>query len=154
MLVAGLIARGDVPAMATKKPRPGQGIPDPVKKAEGKALHELWKRRKKRSQAEFAAQLGFTQGYLPQFFGGLRPLTVDLASKFADELGVDIGDFSPRLAQQFHAELTAAEWPFRAFTRAQYESLTQSQKAAVEALVGGFLQELAAPASRRLRRVI
>lgn len=140
--------------MANKKPRPGQGIPDSVKKAEGKALHDLWKRRKRRSQAEFAHSLGFTQGYMPQFFGGLRPLTVELASKFADELGVDIGDFSPRLAQQFHAELTADEWPFRGFTRAQYASLTQAQKAAVEALVSGFLQELAAPASRRLRRVV
>jgi len=140
--------------MAAKKARPGQGIPDSVKKTEGKALHDLWKRRKKRSQAEFAHSLGFTQGYLPQFFGGLRPLTVDLASRFADELGVDIGDFSPRLAQQFHAELTAAEWPFRGFTRAQYESLTQAQRAAVEGLVNGFLQEHAAPASRRLRRVV
>jgi transcriptional regulator with XRE-family HTH domain len=154
MLVAGLIARGHVPTMANKKARPGQGVPPSIKKMEGKALHDLWRRRKRRSQAEFAAQLGFTQGYLPQFFGGLRPLTVDLASKFADELGVDIGDFSPRLAQQFHAELTASEWPFRGFTRAQYQSLTQSQKSAVEALVNGFLQEQSAPASRRLRRVI
>lgn len=154
MLVAGLIASGHVPAMANKKPRPGQGVEPSVKKAEGKALHDLWKRRKKRSQAEFAAELGFTQGYLPQFFGGLRPLTVELASKFADELGVDIGDFSPRLAQQFHAELTAAGWPFRGFTREQYDSLTQAQRSAVEALVSGFLHEAAAPASRRLRRVI
>jgi hypothetical protein len=56
-----------------KRARPGEGIPAQTKETEGRALHALWKKRHRRTQAEFAAACGFTQGYLQQFFGGLRP---------------------------------------------------------------------------------
>jgi transcriptional regulator with XRE-family HTH domain len=111
----------------------------------------LWKKRARRTQAAFAADCGFTQGYLPQFFAGLRPLTLNLANQFADELGVEIAEFSPRLAQAFHDELEATQWPFTGFTRAQYLSLTPGQRIAIEAAVVGHLIDNGTVNTRTLR---
>lgn len=138
--------------MATRKnARPGEGIPADLKKAEGKALHNLWKSRKRRTQAEFADELDFTQGYLQQFFLGLRPLTLDVAQRFCEELDIELHQFSPRLAKAFDAELAASQWPFHGFSRQDYLLLSQGQRIAVEGLVMGFLTDKGVIASRKLR---
>lgn len=137
-----------------KRPRPGDGVPDPVKVEEGRALHSLWKIRKKRTQAVFADSLGYSSGYFPQFFSGMRPLTTELAVAFAAELEVDVVDFSPRLAKELDKALEASEWPFKSFTRTQYLSLTHGQRIAVEGLVVGFLTDSGVLSARRLRRVV
>jgi hypothetical protein len=154
VLVDNLIALKHVPGMAKhKRARPGDGVPAEVKEAEGAALHALWKKRKRRTQAEFADSCGFSQGYLPQFFAGLRPLTLELAERFAEELAVDVGQFSPRLAEQFHADLAASEWPFRGFTRSDYMKMTPGQRVALEAMVVGHLMDLGIISARTLRKL-
>lgn len=135
------------------RPKPGEGIPDTVKKQEGRALHRLWTARKRRSQAEFAAELDYSEGYFPQFFSGMRPLTPDLAVAFATELAVDVADFSPRLAKELEKTVEASEWPFKRITRGQYRLLTPAQREAVEAFVATFLPELEAVSSRQIRRI-
>jgi transcriptional regulator with XRE-family HTH domain len=154
VLVDNLIAPDHRSRMAKQpRARPGEGIPADVKQAEGRALHALWKKRKRRTQAEFAMERGFTQGYLPQFFAGLRPLTLELATAFAEELGVEVGDFSPRLAEDFHAALVDSEWPFRGFTRAEFATLSKGQRHAVEQLIVGYLIDSGAISSRALRKL-
>src|SRR6476469_5842795 len=99
MLVADRIAAIDSRAMAYgSHPKPGDGIPDAIKLEEGRRLHLLWKRKAKRSQAAFLATLELSSGYFPQFFKGLRPITLELAEAIAEELDVEIREFSPRLA--------------------------------------------------------
>lgn len=155
MLVAPPIAPIDRVSMSQKRPRPGEGVPDDVKRQEGKDLHRLWKMRKnqKLTQAEFADRLGYSAGYFPQFFSGLRPLTVEIATAFADELDVDVAAFSPRLAQDMEKAVEATGWPFKRFSRLDYKDLSTRQKEAVEAFVVSLLPEDAAPAARKIRRV-
>jgi transcriptional regulator with XRE-family HTH domain len=155
MLVAGCIAAMESPLMAYgNHPKPGDGVPEAIKKEEGRCLHALWKRKAKRSQAAFLATLDLSGGYFPQFFKGLRPITLELAEAIAEELDVEIRDFSPRLAGDLEKLMEGSHWPFRAFTRTEYDSLSPEQKSAVEALVGGFLRANGPLSARRLRRVV
>ncbi len=56
------------------------------------------------TQRKFAVVHGFgTAGNLNQYLQGRRGLTMSAAVKFAAALGVDVGDFSPRLASGFRA---------------------------------------------------
>lgn len=151
-LVENLIAVVNPYEMAQqKRARPGEGIPAHIKKAEGKALHALWIARKRRTQAEFAAECGFTQGYLQQFFGGLRPLTLELAYRFCEELDIDLSQFSTRLSEQQHKELSASKWPFQSFSRDEYLLLSPGQRIAVEGQVIGFLRDKGVLPTRKLR---
>lgn len=155
MLVATRIAAMDSRQMAYgNHPRPGDGVPEAVKAEEGRRLHALWKRKAKRSQAAFLATLDLSSGYFPQFFKGLRPITLELAEAVAEELDVDIREFSPRLAGELEKLMEGSHWPFRAFTRADYATLTPDQRHAVEALISGFLRANGATPGRRLRRVV
>ena len=155
MLVAERIAAIDSPDMAYgSHPKPGDGVPDEVKREEGRRLHLLWKRKAKRSQAAFLATLDLSSGYFPQFFKGLRPITLELAEAIAEELDVEIREFSPRLAGELEKLMEGAQWPFRAFTRAEYITLTPDQRHAVEALISGFLRANGVPSAKRLRRVV
>jgi transcriptional regulator with XRE-family HTH domain len=154
MLVENLIAKRHVPAMPKRhRARPGEGIPPEIKEEEGRLLHSIWRRRKKRTQAEFAEASGFTQGYVQQFFSGERPLTLEKAQLFAAELDVDIADFSPRLANELAKELESGVWPFQAFTRKDYTGLTKTQRATVENLVCEFLQANGAQAHPKVRKL-
>jgi transcriptional regulator with XRE-family HTH domain len=136
------------------EPDPRDGVPKAVKKAEGEALHRLWKRLKKRTQAEFMASLGKSPGYFPQFFSGQRPITMELALAIAHELDVDIVEFSPRLAKESEKALEASEWPFKRFSRTEYHSLTKAQKEAVEAFVVAFLPENKPAVPRKFPRLV
>lgn len=154
MLVAELIALKDRRLMAYgKHPKAGEGIPGSVKKAEGAALHRLWKRHAKRSQAEFLATLELSGGYLPQFFSGKRPITLELAHALSAELRVDIADFSTRLAAELELKLQASEWPFLEFSRVDYKHLTVEQRSSIEQIVLGFLRANGHIPTKRIRRV-
>lgn len=131
-----------------KRNSSGEGVPRDVKQKEGRALHALWKTRKRRTQAEFADSMGYTQGYLPQFFAGLRPLTLEIAQAFAEELEVDISQFSTRLAEEFSNQLQETAWPFRTFSRDDFVELSSEQRRALEAVVGAFLGNKPTPADR------
>ena len=137
-----------------KNPGPTDGVPDSVKQAEGTALHKLWKRYKKRTQAEFMESLGKSSGYLPQFFGGKRPITIQLAIAIADELKIEVADFSPRLAHEMDRAMEASEWPFKRISRAEYNSLTKAQKEAVEAFVVAYLPEPKKTPSRKFPHLV
>jgi transcriptional regulator with XRE-family HTH domain len=155
MLVATSIAAMEISTMAYgNHPKPGDGVPDEVKKREGQLLHALWKRKKKRSQAAFLATLELSAGYFPQFFTGERPITLRLAEAIAEELDVDIREFSPRLARELDKLMEGSPWPFRGFTRAEYATLTSDQRHAVEALVSSFLQANGTPSGRRRLKIV
>lgn len=155
MLVAGSIAAMERSHMAHgNHPKPGDGVPKNVKAEEGRLLHNLWKRKAKRSQAAFLATLDLSGGYFPQFFKGIRPITLELAEAIAEELDVEIREFSPRLAGEIEKLLEGSQWPFRAFTRADYATLTPDQRHAVEQLISGFLRANGTVTGRRLRRVV
>jgi transcriptional regulator with XRE-family HTH domain len=154
MLVDSSIAAMDRWPMAYgNHPKPGDGVPEVVKQEEGRRLHALWKRHAKRSQAAFLSTLDLSGGYFPQFFKGMRPITLELAEAIAEELDVEIREFSPRLAGEIEKLMEGAQWPFRDFTRAEYISLTPEQRHAVEALISGFLRANGAFPTRRLRSV-
>jgi hypothetical protein len=155
MLVATSIATVDRAQMADQTDmEPRDGVPDDVKKAEGRALHRLWTRHKKRTQAAFMDSLGYSSGYFPQFFSGQRPITMKLAVAVADELDVDIADFSPRLAKEAQKALLASDWPFTKITRAEYQALTKAQKEAIEAFARTFLPEAKASSYRKFPRLV
>lgn len=140
--------------MAThKRAKPGQGVPSEVKRKEGAVLHELWKRRKIRTQAEFAAHCGFTQPYLNQFFKGLRPLTVDVAERFAAELNVDVSDFSPRLAHEAIQAHIASSWPFVRVSREQFKLLSRGQQFEIESRILRELIDSGLLVEHNLRRI-
>lgn len=155
MLVADSIAAMDsVPMAYGSHPKPGDGVPESVKREEGRLLHNLWKRKAKRSQAAFLSTLDLSAGYFPQFFNGIRPITLKLAEAVAEELDVDIREFSPRLAGELEKLMEGSPWPFRAFTRAEYATLTPDQRHAVEALVSSFLQANGTPSGRRRLKIV
>lgn len=137
-----------------KHPKPGDGVPDGVKQEEGRLLHNLWKRKAKRSQAEFLGTLDLSGGYMPQFFRGLRPITLELAEAISEELDVDIREFSPRLAGELEKLMEGSQWPFRGFTRADYARLTPDQHHVVEQLVISLLRANGQTPTRRIRRVV
>ncbi len=73
-----------------------------------KKLFLSWQQQQKEadspvSQAAAAEQLGFNQSALSQYLNGKIPLNVAAATKFAELLGQQISDFSPRLHEQLMA---------------------------------------------------
>jgi len=144
MLVEAQIAIADLSAVATRKkrPGPGEGVPKEVAKREGELLRALWSKHWKRSQAEFAAEHGFTQGVVSQLFAGLRSLNAERASQFAKELGVEVQAFSPRLAREIAEQAALAEWPFERITPERFFSLTRGQRIAIEGKVLGEIVDI------------
>ncbi|MFY3300227.1 LexA family transcriptional regulator [Achromobacter xylosoxidans] len=68
---------------------------------EAAALKRLFKERVKMSQASFGAEHDIgTQGMVWQYLNAGSPLNVRVAAKFAKALGVDVVEFSPRLAKE------------------------------------------------------
>lgn len=155
MLVAKSIAvahRSNVGV--TKRQKEIQGVPAELKQQEGAALHKLWKSRHTRSQAEFCAEMELSVGYLPQFFKGLRPITLELALRFATELNVDVGDFSPRLARERDEETARSGWPFRRISREQYALLTPGQRFEIESRILRELIDSGQIQEKHLRRIV
>lgn len=68
---------------------------------EAAALKRLFKERVKVSQATFGAENDIgTQGMVWQYLNAGSPLNVKVAVKFAKAMGVDVAEFSPRLAKE------------------------------------------------------
>lgn len=144
VLVARLIAERHRPGMSSRKKRarPGEGVPPEVKQREGQALHLLWKKRATRTQQSFAEEHNATQGYLGFFFRGDRPLTADWAQWFAKELGVEVREFSPRLAAEIVRQQVQQEWPFKTISRDRFYSLSEGQRIALEGQILGEIVDI------------
>lgn len=70
-----------------------------------KSLFKEWQRARKEmslpwSQEDACESLGFGQSAFSQYLNGSIPLNVGVAVKFANLLGVSLGDFSPSLVDQ------------------------------------------------------
>lgn len=64
-------------------------------------LKRLFKEKATLSQRAFAAQYGLgTPGNLNQYLNGRRPLNLRVAAILAGALGIDVKDFSPRIARE------------------------------------------------------
>lgn len=67
-------------------------------------LKRLFSEQSQLTQKEFAAKFGLgTPGNLWQYLNARRALNLDVAVKFAAGLGIDVADFSPRLAARRRA---------------------------------------------------
>lgn len=70
-------------------------------RAESRALQAIWTAKKHISQEAFGAKYGLgTQGAVGHFLNGRCALHLKAAMAFAKELGCDVADFSPRLAEE------------------------------------------------------
>lgn len=119
------------------------GVPAETKKQEGKALARLWRLNRKRSQAEFADALGFSQGNFSHYVGGRQPIPLEIGIAIAEELDVKLADFSPRLAAELEAEKAreARIWPFRHLRPDTLHGLTRGQLMAVESAMLRQIEE-------------
>lgn len=82
---------------------------EPVHVEEAAALKRLFKERVKMSQASFGAEHDIgTQGMVWQYLNAGSPLNVKVAAKFAKAMGVDVAEFSPRLAKEMGQIVAAA----------------------------------------------
>lgn len=76
----------------------------PEQQAECEKLKKLYTERAKMSQKDFAAKYGLgTPGNLWQYLNGYRALGLEAAVKIASGLGIQLADFSPRLAEKQRA---------------------------------------------------
>lgn len=149
-LVAGRPPPVHVQGMNTaRRETANDGVPADVKKQEGEALARLWKLKRKRSQAEFASECGFSQSNFSHYIGGRQPIPLDIGIAIAEELGVKLADFSPRLAAELEAERAreARIWPFKHLRPDILHGLTRGQLMAVESAMLRQIEEFqAAPA--------
>lgn len=73
----------------------------PDQELECRKLKAIFLQKSKLSQKAFAEKYGFgTPANLGQYLNGRRPLNVNLSARLAKILGVDIADFSVRLAKE------------------------------------------------------
>jgi len=85
---------------------------EPVHLEEARALKKLFAERSTLSQQAFGAEHGIgTQGMVWQYLNAGSPLNLGAAAKFARALGVEIRDFSPRLAEEAAAVTRADSAP-------------------------------------------
>lgn len=74
---------------------------EPYHVEESLALKKIFNERATLSQAAFGAEHGIgTQGMVWQYLNAGSPLNLKVATKFAKALGVEVRDFSPRLAAE------------------------------------------------------
>lgn len=115
-------------------------VPDEIKKAEGVKLKQLWDANKPMSQAAFAVDvLGRSAGYLPQFFSGQRPVSLQFARIFAEHLKCGIEEFSPRLAKEAATEKAKVVWPFPEVDYEQVKNLEDWDLIELQGKIRGFL---------------
>lgn len=119
------------------------GVPGKVKQAEGRAVKALWDRRQRqpnpKSQAEFNAEMSRSSGYLPQFFSGKRPITLDLAHHFAKYIGCEIREFSQRLAIEDAQSQSLVEWPFPDVDYYEIKNLPEWAKVSLQGKIKTYL---------------
>lgn len=135
--------------------RPDRTVSRDTKKREGEALKAQWDlHHADWTQARFATEvLGVSEGYLPQLFGGIRPITLAHARLFAEKLGCDIAAFSQRLAREDAAERELVQWPFRTVAYAEIAALKPWDLALLEGKITSWLlKRKAARDNRRKSR--
>lgn len=77
---------------------------EPIHVEESEALKRLFQKHASLSQSAFGAEYEIgTQGMVWQYLNAKSPLNAQAAVKFAKGLGVDVRDFSPRLADEIEA---------------------------------------------------
>lgn len=127
-------------SMTRKEPRKAKI--EPIHVEESEALARLFKQHSKLSQAAFGAEYDLgTQGNVWQYLKARSPLNISAAVKFANGLGVDVRDFSPRLADEIDqliegvpdTEAGSDAWPFKSVSQAKIVALTPKQILDLEA---------------------
>jgi hypothetical protein len=147
-LVADRCHRNHVAGMGNvMREESDDSVPLETKQREGQALAALWKSRRKRSQAAFASEHGFTQGNFSHYIGGRQPIPLHIGIAIAEELGITLADFSPRLAAEMEAERAreARIWPFKSLRPENFRGLTRGQLMAVESAMLRTLEEFSPP---------
>lgn len=130
------------------KVRDRAGKLTPENKEESRRLKELWDVSKHGlTQEQFGAlyEIG-NQGMVWQCLNGTgAAISLKAARGFARGLGVQIADFSPRLATEtaVNAEF-AGTWPFPDIDRARFDRLKQSQRYEIQGLVRERLERFEA----------
>lgn len=129
--------------MTRKEPRKAKI--EPIHVEESAALKRLFETHQKMSQAAFGAEFGLgTQGNVWQYLNAKSPLNAAAAVKFAKGLGVEVREFSPRLAQEIEnlsegvtseAGPEVAAWPFRRINEAKVRALDRQQQLLFEAAI-------------------
>lgn len=122
----------------------------PEQKAECARLLAIYKQRATCSQAEFAETNGLgSQSNLGHYLHGRQALNLSAAIKFALGLGVDIADFSERLAAEVEevAKYLAPRlgagnvrpmnprWPFPAIPEASIRSLSRDDALSIQGAI-------------------
>lgn len=100
-----------VACMEEKKSK--RGIVTPENKAESERLLKLWTlhRPSDKSQADFGEDFGIgSQSAVTNMLHGYMAISLKAAKGFAKGLGVEVKQFSPRLARAIDEAATAA-WP-------------------------------------------
>jgi transcriptional regulator with XRE-family HTH domain len=94
--------------MTTKPPRKARSELAPWQREDAERLARLFKANTRLSQAAFGAQFGIgTQSMVWQYMSGYRPLSAEVAARFARGLDVDLREISPRLAEEVDAMAAA-----------------------------------------------
>lgn len=110
----------------------------PETQAESKRLKEIWEAATQRpSQATFAETYGIGgQSAVTSFLNGKTPLSLKAAKGFAEGLGCQVADFSPRLAA------LATAWPFDLIDRERYEALNPAMRHKAQVRMDDLITEL------------
>ena len=139
-----------VPAKANE--RKAKVTPETLQEAA--ELKRLWGSREHPGQAVFGEvyEIG-NQSAVGQFLRGETPLSLKAARGFAKGLGVDIAEFSPRLAsevaksaeylQSNHGNL--GHWPFPDIDRARFERLSPRQQIEIQGVVRERIERFESP---------
>ena len=107
---------------------------------EARLLFAIWQsvdETKRGKQATFGETHGIGgQSAVGQFLRGDAPLSLKAAKGFAEGLGCQISDFSPRLAA------LATAWPFDLIDRERYESLSPAMRHKAQVRMDDYITEL------------
>lgn len=133
-LVADITSAANICPMARTESRKAKI--EPIHREEAAALKRLYDAKTDGlSQAAFAAEYDLgSQGNLWQYLNAHSPLNAHAASKFAAALGVQVRDFSPRLADEIEGLASgqgpaptpgSRPWPFRRLSEKKIRALNQ-----------------------------
>jgi hypothetical protein len=131
----------NIPAMDEGKPKKSRKTA--TSEVESAALRQLWDTAKasgkiEGTQAEFAVKfdIGKGQAAVSNCLNGQMELSIRAAKGFARGLGVEVREFSPRLARIIEA---SAPWPFEKVAVEEWEALDPDKKREIEERILGAL---------------
>lgn len=151
MSTGGLVAcftSGATLSAVNPKARDRSGKLTPENLEESRKLKELWdKSTHGLTQEQFGAKFEIgNQGMVWQCLNGTgAAISLKAARGFARGLGVQIAQFSPRLATEAGVNAQfAATWPFPDIDRSRFDSLKESQRFEIQGLVRERLEKFEA----------